>query len=245
MRPRTLYLTAASTFIVVLVATLPARFVAARLPPEIGLEGVRGSVFHGSAEQLLLRGAPLGTLSWTLRPGALLRLALGYHLDLDGPQTQVHGDVAAGLGGLLVVDATRLSLPLALLSGAPPGDPGRLAGEIRHARLRHGWPAELEATLRLEDVRPPMLPAPVGSYEVRFTGSGGTPSGDLRGVLHDLPGAAFGLDGTLTLKPDRTYAVEGRLATGAHTPPSALPALEALGPPDAAGRRAFSLGGTY
>lgn len=245
MRQRTLWLTAAGTFLLVLVATLPASLVAPRLGPGVVLEGAYGSVFSGGADSLVFQGAPLGAVRYSFRPLALLSLTLGYHVELDGARAHARGDVALGASGTIGIDQATFDLPLAAVAGgnAAVASAARIGGEIRHARLSHGWPDALDATLRLSDVQPAMLPRPIGAYEVRFPGTPAA-NGVLRGALKDLPGAALGVEGTIDLKPDRTYAIGGTLTTRPATPPEVLPALDALGPAGADGRRPFSIGGT-
>ena len=53
------------------------------------------------------------------------------------------------------------------------------------------------------------------------------------------------LDGELTLGRDRSFKLEGRLAPRGTAPPDLANLLQALGPPDARGRRPFSMSGTF
>lgn len=72
---------------------LPASVVISRLPDgAIALLSPAGTVWTGSAK-LLLNGQPQGTLSWQLRPAALLKLQLASDLSLTGPLLRLTGDV--------------------------------------------------------------------------------------------------------------------------------------------------------
>ena len=249
MRTRTLIWLGSAVFVGVLVATLPASLIASRLPASITLDGAFGSVFSGGAEQLTVNGAPLGEVDWTFNPSALLSLSLGYHIDLKGPSAEAHGDLERGLGGALTIRELKAALPLSTLTrvagqGTSMGGAGRVRLDVRRARLQQGWPAELEGTIEVDDLQPAMVTVPIGNYEIRFEPAAAEAAGTLRGTVKDL-NAPLGVAGKLSLAPDRTYVIEGTLTTRPKTPPQILPALDAFGPADAVGRRAFSIGGTF
>jgi hypothetical protein len=66
----------------------------------------------------------------------------------------------------------------------------------------------------------------------------------LAGALTDM-GGLLQITGTLQLKADRSYLVEGLVATRPETPRDVADSLQFLGTPDAQGRRSFSLAGTF
>ena len=251
MRLRNLLIPAAAVFVVVLLATLPASLVAGRLPASVVLDGSYGSVFSGGAEQLLVNGTPLGAVEWSFRPGALLGLALGYHVDLEGPDGAAHGDLASGLGGTLTIERLKATMPIATLTRASGqatslvGN-GRVTIDVRRARLVRGWPVEIDGTLLADALQPAMVSRPIGSYEVRFSppGAGAPADAPLAGTLHDVK-APLSVAGTVALARDRTYVIEGTIATRGETPAEVLPALDAFGPADRNGKRAFSIGGAF
>jgi hypothetical protein len=51
--------------------------------------------------------------------------------------------------------------------------------------------------------------------------------------------------GTITIGADRSYVIDGLVATRPSAPPSMVNQLRYLGTPDVQGRRPFSLAGTY
>ena len=247
MQSRTLLAVAGVAFVVSLLATAPASLVASRLPPGVLLEDPSGSVFRGQARDLNVNGDALGELRWSWRPLTLLHGAFGYHIELKGRDGHLAGDVAAGLGGRLLLNDVTLDLPLAALSGATGtiGGEGRLSGEIREARLKHGWPWRLDATLLVADLKPAMASVPIGSYEVRFAPSvNGAIDGVVVGAVKDAK-APLSVEGMLTLKPDRTYTLEGSVTPKPDAPKELLPVLSMLGPADPRGRHAFSVGGIF
>lgn len=247
MRIRTLVILGLVVFVGVLVATLPASLVASRLPPSVVLDGTYGTAFSGGAEGLAVNGTPLGEVEWSLRPASLLGLDLGYHVDVKGPGGEAHGDVTAGFGGKLTVEALKGrfgvdTLTRAAGQGVSVAGNGRVVLDVRRLRIEHGWPAEIDGTIEVDDLKPAMLSVPIGNYEVRFEpGDGSSP---LRGTVRDLK-APLSLAAKLALSRDRTYVIDGTITTRHDTPAEILPALEAFGPADPGGRRAFSIGGTY
>ena len=250
MRTRTLVLLGAGVFAVVLVATLPASLIAGRLPAGVVLDGVYGSVFAGGADSVTVNGAPLGELAWSFRPSALLALSLGYHVDLKGPADEAHGNLTLGAGGRLALDEFKLSAPVATLTqaagqAASVAGAGRLRADIGSARLVRGWPEALSGTIQIEDLKPAMLSVPIGNYEVRFEpGAKAGTNAPLRGTVRDVK-APLAVSAQLTLQRDRTYVIEGTLTPRPTTPAEILPTLDALGPGDPSGKRAFSIGGTF
>ncbi len=66
----------------------------------------------------------------------------------------------------------------------------------------------------------------------------------LKGAISDAGDGPLQVNGTIQLKPDRSYAVEAMIAARPDAPRNLVQALEFLGPPDAQGRRQFNTEGT-
>ena len=118
-RRKTLIVLGAITFLVVIVATFPARVASQWFVPEqVRLGGVSGSIWSGQANEVAIGPEYFSNLSWDLKP---LRLFTG-SLALDAELTTLAGpvamSVAVGLGGDLdntvVLDADRVINPTGL-----------------------------------------------------------------------------------------------------------------------------------
>lgn len=239
------------------LATLPAVVLSGTLA-RAGLTaaGYGGSVWSGSATGFAWRGAPLGDLTWTLQPLALLRARLAGSARL----TRIDGSVETGFdvslsGRDVRLHDARFAIPLEALSALPLGMPkgwrGRASGELASVRLTAGWPAELQGTLDIDGlVAPPPRNAPVGSFRVVLPHPAPQPSlsvppaaENLTAQVRDKDGP-FAVEAQLTLNPARNFALEGTVAPRGPVPPAMERSLQLLGPADAAGRRQFSVGGT-
>lgn len=232
-------------FAIVIAATLPASLLVDRLPPDLAVEGVAGTVWNGSADAIRLRGAPLGALGWHAEPMALLRGELAYRIEVTRPDGYLHGRIAATLGGALEGDALQLLLPVTALhpEHGPQAWDGRLSGNIEHVRLERGWPVALIGAFRIAALRLPGSTLAIGDYAIEFDGRANTPS-QLVGRVRDLD-APLLVRGQLQISHERAYKLEGEVTPRAGASPDVSRAVEFLGTPDASGRRSFEITGTF
>jgi hypothetical protein len=215
-----------------------------------------GSLWSGRATGLAWRGNAIGDLEWQVAPLQLLRGRVAGHARITRADGTIETDFALGITGRdLRLQGTSFSLPLAAVAGLPlglpPGWQGRATGQFDSIEVSQGWPTKLSGTLELDDlVAPPPRNAPVGSYHVVFPAPQPQPSlsvpmdpSNLTAQVKDRSGP-FAVDGQFTLGRSRNFALEGTLAPRGPVPPAMERSLQLLGPPDAAGRRPFSVGGT-
>jgi hypothetical protein len=104
---RPLALIVALAVAAVVVIALPASLVSRALPPSVHAEDFSGSLWHGSAGNLLVNSRPAGAIEWHLHPMSLLRLTLAADLHwvkvgfvADGAvEVDRHGLTAQGVAG--------------------------------------------------------------------------------------------------------------------------------------------------
>jgi general secretion pathway protein N len=232
-------------FAAVIVATLPASLLASRLPPELAVEGPSGTIWNGAADEVRLRGAPLGSLTWIAEPGALLRGALAFHVEIVRPDGFVRGRLAATLSGALEGDGLELDLPITALHPEHADDAwaGALSGRIEHVRLEQGWPVALTGTFGIGHLRPPGSALEIGGYAIEFDGRANTAE-KLVGRVRDVD-APLLVRGQLEIRHERAYLLQGEVTPRPGASPDVERAVAFLGPPDAAGRRSFEITGTF
>ena len=232
-------------FLGVIVATLPASVLVDRLPKDLAVDGVAGTVWNGSADSIRLQGAPLGTFTWNAEPLALLSGRLAYRIEVTRPDGFVRGRVAATFGGALEADGMDLSLPVTALhpEHGPQAWEGTLTGSVERVRLEHGWPVALVGTFTVAKLRPPGSPLAIGDYAIEFDGRANTPS-QLIGRVRDVA-APLLVRGQLQLSHDRSYKLEGEVTPRADASADVSRAVSFLGTPDASGRRSFEITGTF
>lgn len=235
------------------VATLPAGVASGTL----GKFGVRaasfsGSVWNGRADGVSWREARVGSLQWRLAPLALLRGSVAGHATLSREDGRLETDFDASLGGDLRLADTSFDLPVAALGALPLGMPkgwqGRASGRFEEIVVAGGWPTTIRGTLDMDDlVAPPPRNAPVGAFRIVMphphpTGEASLPE-HLSAQVNDKQGP-FAVEGQLSIAKDRSFLFDGKVAPRGDVPEAMRQSLEILGPPDAAGRRPFSVSGT-
>jgi general secretion pathway protein N len=231
-------------FLAVAVHTLPASLLASRLPAAISLSGVSGSVWNGSATDVTASGIDLGTVRWTGSPLTALTGRLQFDASATTTEGELKGRVQATLGGKLLVEDTTLHWPLQPAGSATSaGWRGLIAGRIERIESEHGWPTRVVAVIDLNDLRAPGSEALLGNYRIEFDERSATAAG-LSGRIRDVSGP-MQVRAALAVRRDRTYLVEGEVAPRNGAPQNVLDTLAFLGPPDAQGRRPFSLSGTF
>jgi general secretion pathway protein N len=239
------------------LVTLPAA-VLAPFAARAGIEaaGYAGSVWSGSAESVAWRGARLGDLRWRLAPLELIRGRVTGHATVGRPDGSIDTDFTSSVAG----DEVRLQnatfdLPLTALDALPLGMPkgwrGRASGAITDLQVENRLPIVVTGTLDLDGlVAPAPRNAAVGSFRAVFPHPQPQPSlsvppdpANVTAHVTDKDGP-FSVDAQLTVSPTRNFALEGTLSPRGAVPPAVQQSLQLLGPPDAAGRRQFSVGGT-
>ena len=235
----------AAVFVAVGIATLPASLVVGRLPPDLSLTGVGGSVWHGGADSVRVRAVELGALRWDVDLQALLHGRLEYTVDLQRTDGYLRGRIGATPGGTLLAHDLQLALPVGALSPASGanGWRGNLTGTVRTARVEAGWPTMLVGSFEVAHLLPPGSALEVGSYTFEFAPGAGTPA-KLIGLVreHEAP---LMVRAQLAVTRERSYVLEGEVTPRPQAPAEVVRAIAFLGAPDAAGRRPFTITGTF
>jgi general secretion pathway protein N len=235
------------------LVTLPASILAGRLE-RAGLQAleISGSVWSGSAVGLAWSGALLGDLQWKITPTALLKGRVAGHATLARPDGSLNTDFDIGFAGDARLSATQFELPIEAVSALPIGVPrgwrGRASGRFEEIAVSGGWPTELRGVLDMDGlVAPPPRNAPVGSYHIVLPHPKPVHEGSLPGYLTakvtDKEGP-FSVEAQLAIGRDRSFLFDGNVGTRGDVPEAMRRSLEILGPPDAQGRRPFSVSGT-
>ncbi len=240
---RRLLVTGAAVTLAGLIAMLPARVAHRWLSPaDVQLAGIDGSVWNGGAAEALIGGVYLRELRWSLRPFKLLTGRLGYRLQAEPAGGFLESDFAITVGGSLAVDSLRAAVPLAVFSATLPLDDisGQVTLRLEDVLVEDGWPSRLSGQAGVARLLVlPLAPEPLGDFRAEFQ----TADGTIVGSVEDLAGM-LDVAATLTLKPDKSYALIGQVGTTADASQSVVQQLKFLGTPDDRGLREFRLEGS-
>jgi hypothetical protein len=230
----------------VLMARFPAAWAATWLPEPIHCAELTGTVWRGACVGLVLRSIPLGELSWELQPSALVRGKLGAQMLIAGTAVNARARIDKGLSGPLGARDLHGSFPLdpTLIPDLPPGLRGSVQADLGVLVLQDKQIERIEGRLEVRDLEQrDGARYSLGSYAVEFPQGSGA-SGEPLGTVKDL-GGPVAFDGRLRLTREPGYEIEGLIAARAEAGSEIKRAIEFLGRPDAAGRRPFSIAGTY
>lgn len=206
-------------FVIGLFASMPARLISYVLPPNVSLEGVSGTVWNGSARQLVVNNIAAGKLNWSVILSGLLRARLELGLDAQLPDGALSGRAALGFGGLAWLNDVKGSLPLAYLATDFPTGmlDGRVSLMIDRVELLDGWPTQIKGVIALGNLVQ-NIPATMalGTFTASFDGSK-MDDGAVRGLIETRSGP-LKVDGELILAGNRSYVLESAVAATPDTP---------------------------
>ena len=234
-----------AAFVVCLVAMVPARQLASRLPAGVDLGGVGGTVWSGSARSLAVNGRALGALEWSCRPWRLLVLEWSCEVRLKPAGGAVSGDLSGDFGEEIVGEEIRGRLPISTFEGiaTPRGWTGDLEFDVAEVRLVGRRPAAASGKLLLRGLKAPGPGGQVlGDFEL-VVGEGAVGGEALSGRLRDL-GGPLHVRGAIELDAQGRYLLTGEAAPGPGASPAIFDTLSFLGPPDRQGRRPFTIEGS-
>lgn len=234
-----------AAYILFALFTLPASILVSRLAPfGIMAAGVDGTVWKGRAAVLQAGNTHLGSVTWDLHALSLFLARLQADVKLTRVDGFAQTTFIAMPSGRMDLNQLTASLPLSALPAAatPGGWAGMIHLKLATLSVEKGWPTRIEGTIEARDLTgPARKPANMGSYKVTFPAA---PAGEeLAGALTDI-GGPLQIAGSLRLKQDRSYVIEGLVAARPDAPQAIADSLQYLGEPDPQGRRPFSIAGT-
>ena len=234
-----------STYLLVLLITFPAS-VALRwfAPDDFAYISVSGSAWSGDVSSASIAGVPLGRVQWTAHPLSLFTASIDVTASIQRSQSQFL-DVRISLepGGTTRLSNLRGVLALSTLGKIVPaaGYNGDLTLNLDELVLVDGWPVDAKGTLGLGNltVIAPIY-SPLGTYEVIFRGAEGDA---LNGLFTTIDGP-LDAEGTVTLKPDRSFEVMGVAGVEESASADLKRMVQFIGPQQADGRHEFAFSGS-
>lgn len=235
-------LAALLVFAAFLLVRLPVRWISGWIPSSVQCARLAGSVWNGQCGGLAIQGAHVGDVRWSLAPARLLSGKIAADVILTKASLDVRGYVEVTPTGSGTARNLRATLPLdpAVVPQAPPG----LRGLVRADLATLEWSGRTISGIagRIEAVDLAQRAMALGDYVIVFpaASAGSEPVGqlaDLRGPLD--------VSGTVRLTPEPGWEIQGLVAARPEASAELARQLQYLGRPDSAGRRAFSIAGTW
>jgi hypothetical protein len=191
-----------------LLSNLPVQQVLPhlKLPPNIKLVGVRGTVFRGAAQEIIIDRFPLRAINYRNLPSCFLLLKACYELSYGQGTIQLEHGV---FNGDTEISDTWVEYPVAELVKHLPNVPvnpvGRLQLVIDNLSMVQGRPTALNGKLIWRDmgIDNDGSKISIGDYQVDFTGDGQK----LDFKLSDL-GASLAVTGKGEVKADGQYDID-------------------------------------
>jgi hypothetical protein len=235
-------LAALVVFAAFLIARLPVRWVSGWIPSSVQCARLAGSVWKGQCAGLVFQGQPIGDMRWSLAAARLLAGRIAGDVILTKGPLDVRGYIEATPTGSGSARGIRAVLPLdpAVLPQSPRGLRGTVRADL--ATLEWSGRAISGISGRIEALDLTQRSMALGDYVVVFPA--GSPGSEPVGTLDDLRGP-LDVSGTLRLTPEPGWEIQGLVAARPEASPELAGQLQYLGRPDAAGRRPFSIAGTW
>lgn len=172
-----------------------------KLPPEIQVSGVDGTVLRGKAQQITINEFPVRGVSYRYLPSCVALLKVCYRIEFDDGRFDIAYDL---LHGDTELSKARVAYPVTVLTPyftpLPVQPIGRLELNIDDLSMLQGKPANLVARLVWRDlgIDDPDIKMNIGDYQLDISGK--SPNYDLLFSDHDAH---------LTLKGDGEIAAGG------------------------------------
>jgi Type II secretion system (T2SS), protein N len=196
---------ASLALIAVVIAFLPASLIARFVPADVRLGETAGTLWHGTATDLLVRGHRAGAVEWTLKPWPLMtgQADLGLRWVMGGALMEAQANLAAHRAKIAALQGRGSLADVAELGIAPnwTGQWDIALDELGADYARDPWRVTAivaaRGALRVRNLAVKSSGTRLGDYELEFP-AGAAAGTVLSGTLRDL-GGALEVQGTLRL----------------------------------------------
>lgn len=240
---------AAATFLVFLIALLPARTVFALfMPDSVQGFGVDGSLWNGSARIINVSGQQLRNTEWDLALSKVLLGQLGGDIKTRWGGGFAEGNASVGLTGAVRLSDAQVGLNATMLSSLGiPDIGGQISLQIGQLVLQDNWPTELTGRGEIRNLSSPLMGSGasdlIGNVAIEFDTATETEADTVTGRITDI-GGPLEIRGTLILTPPGNYDLDTRIKARSSAPKALRDNLKFLGTPEADGSHIFKLAGS-
>ena len=230
------------SLIVGLILNLPARVAIHWMAPsEIAIGGIEGTVWNGSARELLVRGIYLREVNWSLSTMQVLVGKFTYDVEANPISGFFESELQIKSNGEIVMSELRATLPVSLLSSAIGINELQGQSNLIFDRLElvNGFPIVADGTVNIIDLVIPLVGRDLlGDYEIEFF----TQSNSVSASVIDNNGL-IDFAGSLQIRNDRSFEFIGLIIPGPETPAAIRRQLQFLPPANDQGQQELRLEG--
>ncbi|WP_422472955.1 type II secretion system protein N [Endozoicomonas sp. ALB032] len=229
------------SYSVFLLAGLPAAFVWRHAPNMSGieLEGLSGSVWSGSAQELTINGIELQEVSWDFQPSALLTGKVSADLEVGDNLSAVVGQATVTYSpqGVMVedleADVSAGWLQQLAAMPVPATARGNINLVVDSLVYEEGRCVELDGRMEWERGRisSPLGNVELGKADADLTCKGNTLEGKISQSSEFLT-----TDAVFSFNLNGSYSLNGKVSEGEALPETMKDGMKFLGRPDSQGR---------
>jgi len=225
-------------FFIFLLSTAPARLLFQLVPGDaVGVAGVEGTLWNGSASRLSVAGFSLKSTRWNINPWSLFTGKLQSHLITSWEGGEFEGDIAVGfLGALYLNDAIIFADLGTVTQGVQLPVAGQLNLQATSVVIEDQWPTRVIANAEVRNLMVSQpggggVPSELGDYAAVFDNPEVSEELPLAAAINDTRGP-LKLAGTLKLTPPSGYRIEASIKPDASAPAQLKQALKFMAPLD-------------
>ncbi len=229
------------TLILGLIILFPARVaIGWFVPSAISINGIKGSVWNGSAKEAAVNGIYLRDVKWSLHGLRLLTGKLSYSAEATPVAGFFVSDIKVGFDGSLYMSDLTAALPLESFADSfgVPGLEGGANLAFERVDIVDGWTIAAKGTVQLNNLVIP-IPGigrmPIGGYEADFFPQ----NNGIAASIEDTDGV-LDMAGSLEVRKDRSYKFYALASAKPEAPQELREQLLRLPPANDRGQRELS-----
>jgi len=210
--------------------------------PFVQAAGLRGTVWAGSAREVLVAGIAVADVRWHFRPLRLFTGELAFHVEATPAAGYVDAEVGLATGQRLRLRDVRAALPLHLFEPALQvrGLAGSTSLTFEFIEIDNGIPVAMRGNAEVANLSVPMISRePIGGYHAEFF----TQESGIVASVEDTDGV-IDVAGSLELRPDRSYRFLAQVVAKPETPEKLREQMRFLPPANERGQQELRVEGS-
>ncbi len=210
--------------------------------PFVQAAGLRGTVWNGSAREVLVAGIAVADVRWQFRPLRLFTGELAFHVEATPASGYVDAEVGLATGQRLRLRDVRAALPLQSFESVVQvrGLAGSTSLTFEFIEINDGIPVTMRGTAEVANLMVPMVSREaIGGYRAEFF----TQESGIVASVEDTDGVVD-VAGSLEIHPDRSYRFLAQVVAKPETPERLREHMRFLPPANERGQQELRVEGS-